>query len=294
MKREAHGHTKMKRLCKILSLPIWGGVGVLESIWKLTAQESPQGDIGKLSDDDIALGIDWDREPSELVSALVEAKWLDRVDDERRLLVHDWAEHSDDSIDMKLARCGKLYADGRTPRMSKLNRNERATICQTFGWSLTSVAQKGTKRHEKPLPAPAPAPAPEPAPGPAPAPPAAENPLPPPEPVRPNVTPVAPKRDPDAGAELPLAHWLFEEINVPVDQGTRVVAADAIRKLAKEGGTMQTAAEYIAQQAIEARCRGETINRFWFTDQRYMPNTGKSRKQADKEARRKAFIEGGE
>ena len=63
MKREAIGHTKMKRLCRRLDIPQWQGVGLLESIWHLTAGEAPRGDIGKLSDEDVALAIRRRRRP---------------------------------------------------------------------------------------------------------------------------------------------------------------------------------------------------------------------------------------
>jgi hypothetical protein len=290
MKREAHSHTKMKRLCKLLDLPLWGAVGILESLWKLTAQEAPQGDIGKLSDEDIALGIDWKGDPGKLLVAIKESRWVD-VSEKHRYVIHDWHEHSDDSLDMKLARVGKLYANDYTPRMSKLSKEERTKICAVFAWPGAGVLFCGTKRHEKALPVTSHQ-SPAPAPGPAPAPPAAEPP--PPEPIRPNVVPFIPTPDPDAGAELPLANWLLEEIGVPADPSLIRVVGGCIRLWAKENAvTMQESSEWIHSQAVEQRCRGETINRFWFSDQRYRPVTGKTRKQADKEARRKAFIEGG-
>jgi hypothetical protein len=59
MKRQAMSHTKMKRLCRRLDSPLWQCVGILESIWHLTARETPRGNIGKLSDEDIAVAIDY-------------------------------------------------------------------------------------------------------------------------------------------------------------------------------------------------------------------------------------------
>lgn len=79
--------------------------------------------------------------------------------------------------------------------------------------------------------------------------------------------------NPDSGAELVLAAWLFQELGIPSDFGTRDIAAQAIRLLAKEGGTVKTAAEYILAAAQEAKRNGETINRFWFIDQKYQPQT---------------------
>jgi hypothetical protein len=165
MKREAVGSTKMKKLCKRLNLQLYMGIGILEAIWHLTAREAPQGDIGKLPNEDIALGIDYEGDSDQLIDALVDSRWLDRSDT-YRLVVHDWHEHADDALDMRLARSGKLYANGSIPRMNKLSRRERDTICQMFGWSCDFVAQKGTESHDEappvPVPEPVPAPVPEP------------------------------------------------------------------------------------------------------------------------------------
>jgi hypothetical protein len=74
----------------------------------------------------------------------------------------------------------------------------------------------------------------------------------------------------DAGAELMAAVWFFEELAIPSDPGTRIVAAEAIRMLAKSAGGIERAAQKILEAAQAARGRGETVNRFWFTDQRYL------------------------
>lgn len=80
--------------------------------------------------------------------------------------------------------------------------------------------------------------------------------------------------NPDAGEELMAAVWLFEELAIPSDPGTRIVAAEAIRMLAKTAGGIEQAARQILEAGKAARERNETVNRFWFTDQRYM-QTGK-------------------
>lgn len=77
--------------------------------------------------------------------------------------------------------------------------------------------------------------------------------------------------NPDAGAEMMAATWLFEELGQPADFGTREVAAQAIRLLAKEEGTVETAVSFLREVALQAKSNGETINRFWFLDQKYQP-----------------------
>lgn len=94
---------------------------------------------------------------------------------------------------------------------------------------------------------------------------------------------------PDSGSELMLANWLLEEAGIVADNGTRRIAAESIRLLAKEGGTTQTAAQFILEAAIQAAAEGETINRFWFTDQKYRPQ--KPVKTSAQKAREKQWQE---
>jgi hypothetical protein len=96
---------------------------------------------------------------------------------------------------------------------------------------------------------------------------------------------------PSSGNELMLANWLLEEANVPADNGTRRVAADAIRLLAKEGGTTHTAAQFILEAAVQAVADGDTINRFWFTDKKYKPQKPvKTKREKQREQQWKDFM----
>ncbi len=125
MKREAIAHTKMKRLCRRLNLPLWQAVGLMESIWHLTAREAPQGNLGKLSNEDIAIGIDYREDEDILVAALIASGWFDESG-EHRLLVHDWPAHADDAVHMRLARARLTFASGIIPKIGRLPSFERA------------------------------------------------------------------------------------------------------------------------------------------------------------------------
>ena len=80
---------KFKSLQRRMRLPLWQAVGLLETLWKVTCRNAPAGDIGRLSNDEIAAALEWEGSADELVSNLVETKWLD-TDPTHRLLVHDW------------------------------------------------------------------------------------------------------------------------------------------------------------------------------------------------------------
>jgi len=124
MKREALNHTKMKRLCRSLDIRPYEAVGIMESFWHLTAKEAPQGDIGKLSNQDIADAIGWEGSDEKFIESLVSARWVDQ-DPDVRLFVHDWPEHCEDSVHMRLARLGLLFANGTKPKMTRLSVAER-------------------------------------------------------------------------------------------------------------------------------------------------------------------------
>jgi len=132
VKREAPTHTKMKRLCRMLDIPLYQAVGIFELLIHMTARERPRGDLGNgNSNEDIAIAIDWRGDPDRLIDALVQCGFLDRYP-EYRLVVHDWDEHVEDSIDLKLARAVLTYASGQWPRMTRIAQKERKQLEQKF------------------------------------------------------------------------------------------------------------------------------------------------------------------
>jgi hypothetical protein len=108
VKREAPSNSKMKRLCRKLDVRLYQAVGILELLWHTTAREAPRGDIGKLTDEDIALAVDWPGDEHALINALVATGWLEK-DKEHRLLVHDWHIHADEAVKKRLTRSGQLF-----------------------------------------------------------------------------------------------------------------------------------------------------------------------------------------
>lgn len=92
MKTGAVESLKFKKLKMKLKLAHWQAVGLLEALWLFTARNAPNGDIGKHSNEDIAIHIEWSGNPDELMAELVDARWVD-ASDEHRLVVHDWHDH---------------------------------------------------------------------------------------------------------------------------------------------------------------------------------------------------------
>lgn len=67
-------------------------VGTLELLWIATQKNAKRGDIGRFTNEEIAIECDWEGEPDELVEALIDSGWLDRCS-VHRLVVHDWSDH---------------------------------------------------------------------------------------------------------------------------------------------------------------------------------------------------------
>lgn len=83
---------KFQRLMRRLKESKRGTIGLLEGMWLAVGKNCPRGDIGKFTNEEIAIMVDWEGDPDELIDALVECGWLD-VCKVERLVVHDWNDH---------------------------------------------------------------------------------------------------------------------------------------------------------------------------------------------------------
>lgn len=93
MKHTTPDSMKFKRLCRRLQISPVVAAGTLELLWIATARDAPPGDIGRFTNEDIAIQVHWEGDPDELVGALIDTGWLD-ADQKHRLVVHDWHEHA--------------------------------------------------------------------------------------------------------------------------------------------------------------------------------------------------------
>lgn len=92
MKSGTTEHPKFRMLRAVLQLPDWGVVGILESLWNITAKWKDHGGIGEWSNAEIACAIGWVGDPEQLIEALTRTGWLDEHPT-HRLMVHDWQDH---------------------------------------------------------------------------------------------------------------------------------------------------------------------------------------------------------
>lgn len=109
---------KFQRLMRRLKESKRGTIGLLEGMWLAVGKNCPRGDIGKFTNEEIAIMVDWEGDPDELIDALVECGWLD-VCKVERLVVHDWNDHCPTYIKGGLTTKGQQIAIA-TPYSHKL------------------------------------------------------------------------------------------------------------------------------------------------------------------------------
>lgn len=151
MKAKTPTSPKFGRLARRLGLTTYATAGILELLWLFARDQAPAGDVGRWDDADISAAIGWEREPSELIEALVAERWLDRSR-RYRLVIHGWSEHADDSLHRTVARMRILFADGAAPRLSKLDPKERAEIEKFYSQPGTPRAPRGNPMGTSPVP----------------------------------------------------------------------------------------------------------------------------------------------
>jgi hypothetical protein len=116
---------------------MYAAVGLLECLWQLTTREAPRGDIGKLTNEDIAIFLGWQGDEAQLIRELISCGWIDECAHNdphcaHSMRIHDWAEHADDAVHMALARKVEFFADGTIPRMSRLSEEMRTSLKRQF------------------------------------------------------------------------------------------------------------------------------------------------------------------
>ena len=140
-------HPKMKRLCRTLKIPLPYANGILQRLWIMAAINSPDGGIGRHSDDEIAAwcGVELQIEPELLTQSLIGAGWLDPAPNPVRFRLHDWPDHCGHRVHRKLATAGQPFADGHLPSFKGLSRKERQRSIARFEKHGVDVSGAGLR-----------------------------------------------------------------------------------------------------------------------------------------------------
>ena len=109
---------KFKRLQRQLGTSKSSTVGHLELLWLEACANCPEGDVGRFSNEEIAIMVDWAGDPDLLVESAVNSGWLDSCE-VHRLLIHDWHEHCPNFVKGFMAKHGRQFARQSTRQPAK-------------------------------------------------------------------------------------------------------------------------------------------------------------------------------
>jgi hypothetical protein len=98
-------------------------VGLLESLWLFAQKQCQRGDVGRFEDEDIAIAVEWDGDPSELLLTLCETGWLDKHP-LHRYVIHDWKKNAPRWVTAAVSRSGSGWAED-----DDTNGTQRDTVC---------------------------------------------------------------------------------------------------------------------------------------------------------------------
>jgi len=143
-KRGTLEHPKTKRLARILSLPSWAALGLLESFWHWVGRYCP---TGELTDEDLLDCQDTVRFDGSLKDVLIQSGWLDLIDDST-CYVHDWHDHADDTVKKTLQKRKEQFANGANVR----NQNDSRPIRDSFANDSRHAVAMSHEPEPKPQP----------------------------------------------------------------------------------------------------------------------------------------------
>lgn len=107
-------HAKTKHLQRVLSMRLkrpfrlWEAIGIVECLFQFAANSADDGRVGRYDNDVIACWFEWfpdeNADHHDLIGALVEVGYLDEIDGNDRLEVHDWTDHAPKYIQDRLSK----------------------------------------------------------------------------------------------------------------------------------------------------------------------------------------------
>lgn len=146
MKHSTPDSMKFKKLQRRLGVSRKEVVGTLELLWIATQTNARRGDIGRYSNEEIAIECDWEGDPDHLIDSLVESGWLDRCE-VHRLVVHDWQDHAPRYVHAWVKSQKTTFAKAVSAEATT-----EAPIEATIGGTVEATVEGGTPNQTKPHP----------------------------------------------------------------------------------------------------------------------------------------------
>ena len=131
MKRGSLNHPKIRKLARLIDMPPFAAMGLVEALTHWAFTYATDGGIGKFDDDEIADGVGWNGEPSAMMDALYKAKLIAKHA-HFRWVIHDWHEHADTATHMAMARAQRWFWDGQKPKLGNFGKAEKLAITESY------------------------------------------------------------------------------------------------------------------------------------------------------------------
>ncbi|MCL6594044.1 MAG: HNH endonuclease, partial [Alicyclobacillus sp.] len=149
---ELSEHPKTRRLARLLGESIPAAIGRLHLLWWWATKYAIDGDLSRYEPEDIADALMWDGDPHKLVSALIQAGFIDEP-----MYIHDWDDYAGRLLEQRQLqadrkkRSRQLYDDINLTRTVKQRDGDKCRYCGvTVNWRDRKGPQGGTYDHVDP------------------------------------------------------------------------------------------------------------------------------------------------
>lgn len=133
-------------------------VGLVETLYRVTASEAPHGDIGVVANDELLADmLGWEGDPTELVDLLLEAGFV-VPSGPYRLVVADWRSQCDDATRKRVRLSGRPFAgvdEDATPHVQEAEGPDEALpwaeVETPASWKLSPLARRAVGPTDRPV-----------------------------------------------------------------------------------------------------------------------------------------------
>lgn len=148
-------HRKLKKLARLLEVEVPTAVGMMVMLWTWAMEELPDGQIGKVDDDEIAEAMAWPGDPEVLMASLLSCKLVDAGG--IGVVLHDWGDYGGKvevnraaKEALQLKRRELYNSEGLIPQVRARDGDTCQYCLRTVNWRDRKGQAGGTYDHVDP------------------------------------------------------------------------------------------------------------------------------------------------
>jgi hypothetical protein len=133
-------HPKVKKLSRLLKISKHEAIGYLVFLWSWCLEFAQDGNITKYEIEDISDGCEWEGEPEDLISALIDCKLIIKTE-KNELLINDWSEYAGKCFKdkEKTAERQKKFREKQNVTVMSPLRNDNVTVMSPLRNALDKI-----------------------------------------------------------------------------------------------------------------------------------------------------------